>query len=69
MYGAGKYGVLMMTANGTYHKTAGFATEQAARDFANYLWKKPTTAEVEIYRESFYKKRRHSVTIAKAIKK
>lgn len=68
MYKAGTYGVLMMTTNGTYHSTGDFATEQAARDFANYLWKKPSTAEVEIYRHSFYKKRRHSVLIAKATK-
>ena len=68
MYVAGEYGVLMMTVDGDYHRTGGFTTEQAARDFANYLWRKDTTAEVEIYRNTFYKKRRHSVTIAKANK-
>lgn len=68
MYGAGKYGVAMMTVNGEFHVTKGFTTERAARDFGNYLYKKSTTAEVEIYRESFYKKRRCPVTIAKATK-
>lgn len=68
MYTAGTYTVTWETANGEYHVSKAFETEQEARDFGNVTWKKPDTKSVQINRREFYKKRRHSVTIAQATK-
>lgn len=65
MYIAGTYVVTWEDETG-FHRGPIFEIEQAARDFGNKLWENHKVTCVEISRSQFYKKRRHSVTIAKA---
>ena len=68
MYRAGMFGVLTETSDGKWHRSRLFETEQEARGYGNAQWKKKAVISVEIYKTGFYKKRRHSITIATATK-
>lgn len=69
MYRAGMFSVLTETADGQFHRSRFFETEQEARNYGNTQWKKASVISVEIYKTGFYKKRRHSVLVASATKK
>lgn len=69
MYRAGMFNVLTETADGQFHRSRFFETEQEARTYGNTQWKKASVISVEIYKTGFYKKRRHSVLVASATKK
>lgn len=69
MYRAETYTVCYTDTNGNYHRAAcDIETEAEARQIANNVWKRSDSVEVEISKATYYKKRRHSVTIAIAHK-